>query len=136
MSGIEIAGLVLAAIPLLISAIEHYNDGLDPLKAFIQWKGKLAQVLRDLWHQHTFYYMTLRLLLEGITTDEELDQMMTDPRCDLWKSGKICANLRTKLGIAYLPYLSTIEDVEAILMTISKHVNLEKSSRVLDSLFW
>lgn len=30
----EIAGTVLGAIPLLIAAIEHYNDGHAPIKAF------------------------------------------------------------------------------------------------------
>ena len=30
MSGVEIVGFVLAALPLVISAVEHYHDGLDP----------------------------------------------------------------------------------------------------------
>lgn len=34
MSGVEIAGLVLGAIPLVIAALEHYEDALDPTIAF------------------------------------------------------------------------------------------------------
>src|SRR5579862_2172309 len=112
MSGIEIIGLLLGVAPLLISAIEHYNDGLDPLKAFIQWKGKLSQALRDLWHQHNLYYMTLCILLKEITTAAELHDMMTNPRSSLWKSGEIGQRIQTKLGVGYMGYLSTIEEIE------------------------
>jgi len=35
MSGVEIAGFVLAAFPLLISAGEHYREGFEPL---VKWK--------------------------------------------------------------------------------------------------
>jgi hypothetical protein len=34
LTGVETTGLVLAALPLFISAFEHYNDGLEPIKAF------------------------------------------------------------------------------------------------------
>lgn len=34
LSGVETAGIILAVLPLFISAFEHYNDSLEPLKAF------------------------------------------------------------------------------------------------------
>jgi hypothetical protein len=135
MSGIEIVGLLLGAAPLLISAIEHYNDGLDPLKAFIQWKGKLSQALRDLWHQHNLYYMTLCILLKEITTAAELHDMMTNPRSSLWKSGEIGQRIQTKLGVGYMGYLSTIEEIEDTMTTLSSHLNIDRASRVWFSRF-
>jgi hypothetical protein len=36
LTGVEIAGLVLTALPLFISALEHYNDYLDPIEAFFE----------------------------------------------------------------------------------------------------
>jgi hypothetical protein len=32
MSGIEVAGLILGSIPLLISALEHYAEGVHTIK--------------------------------------------------------------------------------------------------------
>lgn len=35
-TGVETVGLVLVVLPLFISALEHYNDSLDPIKAFFE----------------------------------------------------------------------------------------------------
>lgn len=32
MSGVEVLGIILGALPLLISALEHYEDTLGPIK--------------------------------------------------------------------------------------------------------
>lgn len=45
MSSIEIAGLVLGALPLLISALEHYKDITDPVKVFFRFKGELDRAI-------------------------------------------------------------------------------------------
>jgi len=50
MSGIEIAGLVLGAIPLVISALEHYENSLDPTIAFIRWNRELSTAIQKLWY--------------------------------------------------------------------------------------
>jgi hypothetical protein len=51
----EIAGLVLGAVPLLISALEHYEDFVEPTVAFFKWKGQLSQATRRLQMGHTVY---------------------------------------------------------------------------------
>lgn len=132
MSGIEIAGLVLSAVPLLIAAIEHYNHGLDPVKAFVQWKGQLSEVVVDLWHEHNLYSMTLCVVLKELTSPAELHDMTTNPRSHLWKSGEVGQKVRTKLGVAYMGYISTIEEIESIMTKLSGHLNLERAHRVLD----
>ena len=50
MSGIEIAGLVLGALPLVISALEHYEGALDSTYAFFRWRGELSVAIRKLWY--------------------------------------------------------------------------------------
>ena len=46
MSGFEVASLVLGAIPLLISALEHYRNGLKFLGAF-EVEGPRSSALRQ-----------------------------------------------------------------------------------------
>lgn len=127
MSGIEIAGLVLGAIPLLISAIEHYNDGLDPIKAFVRWRGMLEKAIRELWHEKTHYCQTTQNLLKGATTAGEMNMMLEDPRNHLWSDRDLKARLQEKSGIAYGNYIATTEDIEKIITVLSKHLNLDKS---------
>lgn len=50
MSGVEIAGLVLGAIPLVIAALEHYEDALDPTIAFLMWNRELSAAIQNLWY--------------------------------------------------------------------------------------
>jgi hypothetical protein len=35
MSGLEVVGVVLGSIPLIISALEHYADGVRNIKGFL-----------------------------------------------------------------------------------------------------
>jgi len=50
MSGSEIAGLLLGAIPLIVSALEHYELALDPTIAFIKWNRELSAAIQKLWY--------------------------------------------------------------------------------------
>lgn len=130
MSGIEITGLLLGSLPLLISAIEHYNDGLAPAKAFWKWGDQLSHFTRELWYQHTSYELTVRVLLSPITTDAELDEMMSDPESKLWKSGRMGAQLHEKLGPAYKAYLYTIKEIEEILKSIANNLDIDRDANV------
>lgn len=49
MSGIEVAGVILGALPLIIPALENYNGSLEATVAFFKWKGQLSAALRSLW---------------------------------------------------------------------------------------
>ena len=134
MSGIEIAGLVLGAISLLISAIEHYNNGLEPIKVFWMWQGKLSETRSSLLQQYTSYTMTLQLLLKDITDNEELDNIISNPGSDLWKNLDIEERIRAKLVVAYTSYLDIIREIKGIILVLSKHLDLDRATIVYKSL--
>ena len=50
MSGVEIAGLLLGAIPIVIAALEFYQVALDPTIAFIRWNRELSMAIQNLWY--------------------------------------------------------------------------------------
>lgn len=93
-------------------------------------KGR-ALILRDLWHQYNLYHMTLCLLLQELTTATELHDMTNNPKSALWTSGDMRQKIRTKLGVAYMAHLSTIEGIEDIIMMLSRHLDIDRASRVL-----
>lgn len=127
MSGIEVAGVVLGVLPLIISAIEHYDSGLDRMTAFVKWKGELDKAMRELWIQHSYYEMTLRTLLGGVVTETELEEMITRPESELWKSRHLDRELRQKLGKAYQVYSFTITEMGGYMKTLAKHLDLDKT---------
>ncbi|KAF4303524.1 hypothetical protein GTA08_BOTSDO09171 [Botryosphaeria dothidea] len=130
MSGVELAGLVLAVLPLVISALEDYNDGLDPVKAFVKWENYLPQYIRKLRNQHVHYEQTLRLLLAPITTEYELAEMIAEPHGDLWKDPEMARKLKLKLDESYGAYHQTIKDVEGIMTKIAEKLDLDRTINV------
>lgn len=130
MSGIEVAGLVLGSIPLIISALESYNEGLDPVKSFIRWERELPQYIRKLRNQHVHFAQTTRLLLEPITTEFELADMLSEPSGKLWKDKAMSGKLQDKLQESYHAYQSTIADIERIMKKIASKLDLERAAEV------
>lgn len=130
MSGVELAGLVLAVLPLVISALEDYNDGLDPVKAFIKWENYLPQYIRKLRNQHVHYEQTLRLLLAPITTEFELAEMLAEPNGELWKDPDMTTKLKHKLDESYGAYHETVKDIERVMRTIAEKLDLERATSV------
>ncbi|KAF2750320.1 hypothetical protein M011DRAFT_474775 [Sporormia fimetaria CBS 119925] len=130
MSGIEVAGLTLGALPLLISAIESYNEGLDPIKSFIRWERELPQLIRKLRNEHVHFAQTMRLLLEPITTEFELADMLAEPAGPLWKDHRMVNKLQDKLQESFGAYQNTMADVDRIMKKIAGKLDLERASEL------
>ena len=147
MSGVEIAGLVLGVLPLLIqgkenlrlalpstntfAGIESYNEGLDPIKSFMRWDKELPQCIRKLRNQHVHYAQTMRILLEPITAEVELAEMMTDPGSSrLWKDRQVAAKLQDRLQESYQAYQGTVADIERITRQIASKLDLDRANEV------
>lgn len=126
MSGIEIAGLVLGALPLIFSAIEHYKSGLDGPMAFFRWAGLLEKAVEELWIQYTYYEITLKTLLKDIKTTSELEEMMSAPDSPLWKDQDLEAELKIRLGNAYGVFVHTTKQIESQLESLAKSLNIDK----------
>ncbi|KAF1957487.1 hypothetical protein CC80DRAFT_503816 [Byssothecium circinans] len=129
MSGVEVAGLVLGCLPIIIQAIESYNEGLDPMKSFLRWERELPALIRKLRNQHVHYSQTLRILLEPITTEFELAEMLSGER-QLWKEKDMELKLQDKLQDSYNAYQSTITDIERITRKIASKLDLERATEL------
>ena len=126
----EAAGFVLAVVPLLISAVECYQEGMDPIKAFWGWERELPQFIRKLRNQEVHYQQTIKLLLEPVTSEEELAEMIGDPMSSAWKDEGIAENLRDKLGESHQAYQDVINDVDRIMRAIASKLDLDRDARV------
>jgi hypothetical protein len=123
MSGFEIAGAVLGSLPLLISALEHYREGLQPLKAFINWNSDLPKVIRRLRTQQVLYEAALKSLLTRIVPDET-ESMISTPNEGYWKDIEIQTRLQKRLDITYPAVKCMIADIEGVMIKIAKALGL------------
>lgn len=98
----------------------------------MRWERELPQFIRKLRNQHVHYAQTIRILLEPITSEVELAEMMSDPHTsrELWKSKEMVQKLQDKLRDSYNAYQNTIGDIERIATRIASKLDLERAKEV------
>ncbi|KAK7454151.1 hypothetical protein Landi51_03271 [Colletotrichum acutatum] len=112
----EIAGLVLGAIPLIISAYEHRKALLDSAEAFFR--------------EYASYDQNMRLLLIRAVNEEELEHIIKNSQHSLWRSEGLTLVLKRKLGCAYEPTMGLLEDLSDLLISIVAKLGLCGSNKV------
>ncbi|KAI3530449.1 hypothetical protein CABS03_06260 [Colletotrichum abscissum] len=126
----EIAGLVLGAIPLVISAYEHRKTLLDSAEAFFHGKKDYDKIVRRLHIEYASYDQNMRLLLIRAVNEEELEQMIKNSQHSLWKSEALTRMLTKELGSAYEPTMGLLEDLGKTLSGIVAKLGISGSDKV------
>lgn len=138
MSGFEIAGVILGAIPIIISAIDSYKTTSQRVKWFRSKEPYIARLIESLEEQ--------RFLLESdiietlrMSTDLEFDEIFARLQCP--NSGlfeDVDDSVREYLGDGYIHYNGAIDRCRRILESIAKDISGLSCSQVvtLTSVFY
>jgi hypothetical protein len=112
MSGIEIAGLVLGAIPVLISALDAYREGAESARDWWRIERSYNKCRNDLnFHGVVFEGNVERFLLPMVVGDDELRVLMDDPAGSRWEDPELEHRLKERLPKSYNLFLNTIEEI-------------------------
>lgn len=124
MSGIEIVGLLLGSVPLVISALEHYKEGIDIISDFRNYRSTLKALKVKLSIQEELYRGTLKRLLLPELSLFEVDALFPEPGSEgsgaLWGTKDIEDKLRRRLGAKFCLFM----DVVAAVCQLSFYFNL------------
>lgn len=124
MSGFEIVGVVLGAIPLLISAIEKYKATSQRLKYFKYKEPYIAQLIQSLEDQKFFLESDLYIPLNSTHLEEDqINHLICQPNPDLFQDTEISQALREYLGDGYAPYQRAVTRCHQILVQIASNIN-------------
>ena len=125
MSGIEVAGLVLAVLPLIISAVEDYEVTFQPFVTYCRYAKELRSLRANLGTQKQLFRNHCIILLSRI----EAERLLED-HSDLnqrWKSNDVNAaeialekRLAAYLGSNYDACLCLIKTIEETLHEIQE----------------
>jgi mevalonate kinase len=96
----------------------------------MRWERELPQFIRKLRNEHVHYAQTMRMLLEPITTDLELAEMLAEPGGQRWKEQEMVSKLQERLQESYQAYQSTIADIERITKKIASKLDLDRAVEV------
>lgn len=134
MSGIEVAGLLVAVISLFISAAEHYRQGLDAGKRCWNKDRILRQYRVELEFQRVYLVLNLKALLIDVdldfsekealirTTDADTESLRSVPALnEVWEQAHVKAKIIQRLGEAHDSFVSLLQRVsQALLGQIAK----------------
>ena len=121
MSGIEVAGLVMAAFPLVISGIQFYIDGCDKVERWRKWESVLAHLARNIKAEHRIFRNVCKRLELEISLDSQRSREITDAQISA---------LERRLGDSYDDFVAVARDLAKILVKCRKKLDLDKDGNV------
>lgn len=119
MSGLEVAGIVLGALPLIIYAFEHLRDGASRLGRLINFNAEFHRLWGEVEDEELMYRLQLKILLKplvnnGIVAEDELEELMLSPDHELWRDADVDGALSKRLGESYDRYVANLTDIQAL----------------------
>ncbi len=127
-TGVETAGLVLASLPLAISAFEYYKNGCQPLIDWWKFEAVYKRLVQEIDLLRTFLRQFLEKLLSPIVdTDEELQSLLKNPSGDAWKSLELDRNLRIKLSDSYPNFINKIEAMNKDMQRLKEKMGVDEA---------
>jgi hypothetical protein len=131
MSGVEVAGFLLAAFPLAISALEHYRDAAEPLGIFWKIRREYKTWMHNLNFCRLAFEQNLEeFLLPLIADEDELQQLIADPGGPEWKNPELDERLRRRLPKSYDLYLESISRIKDVMDELNGVLGIHNASQV------
>ena len=130
LTGIEIAGAILAIFPLAISGLEHYEHGFQAIKEWIRFRGEFATFLNALVRQKIFFRQNIEELLSPIISSEyEMSLLLDSPGGSAWADKELNERLRRRLPgkYEYECYTTTVSYILEILEKLKSKLKVADS---------
>jgi hypothetical protein len=86
MTGFEVAGVVLGALPLIVSTIENYERIIGPVITYHKYSEELEVFSTELGSQKDIFQNECLLLLRELVNVQELEDMLEEPSHALWNT--------------------------------------------------
>jgi hypothetical protein len=130
MSGVEVAGLVLGALPLLLAGLQFYAEGISVTKRYWKYREEVKSLLGELQTESTVYENSIRTLLLGIVDAKDVAEFLANPGGDLWKTASFERKLKKRLGTSYDSYLTIIRRIQTTAESFRQKLKLSNSGQV------
>ncbi|KAG9503661.1 hypothetical protein J7337_003612 [Fusarium musae] len=130
MSGFEVAGIVLGSIPIMVSALQCYMNGLGTLQNFRSYKRILKSLILTLKTEHVNLQNICEKLLTGIAPQTRIEEMIRDPFGDLWREEEILNKLRLRLWSSLQVFDDRVQDMREAIEEMMEKLNVGTDGKV------
>src|SRR6266536_4094554 len=109
MSGIEVAGLVLGAFPILITALEQYRETAVVFKSWWRFEREYNNFKYEVECQQRRFEQNLEIYLFPLIVDDDrlLESLLANPGGPEWKDNQLEQRLKERIPESYDLYMKT-----------------------------
>ena len=133
-TGVETAGLVLAAFPLIISALEHYQEGFETLQDWWRFRSEFVAFTHSIGIQSVMFMENLEELLRPVVaSDLEMTSLLDDPGGAMWNHPSIERRLMERLPKSYDIYRFAIDDINLVLEKLKAKLGIKDNQVCIGS---
>lgn len=129
-TGFEVVGVMLAIVPLIISALEHYEQGVSTIEKFIRYKREIKSIIEALATENVIFKNSCEQLLNDFLSPLEISEMLQNPMGDTWSKPHINVQLRARLDRSYSIYMVHIRNMDASVKALMKRLDLDENGKV------
>jgi hypothetical protein len=131
MSGFEVVGLVLAVVPLLITALEEYQKFNRKRDVFFKRYLHIGRMIHALTECQILIEGDVEVLLRNAGFDGEMMEQIKAGKClELLREDDVKMEVKALLGESrYNTYLQTLNKCEENLFHIAKEIGKLKQGR-------
>ncbi|KLU85048.1 hypothetical protein MAPG_04080 [Magnaporthiopsis poae ATCC 64411] len=109
MSGFEIAGVVLGAFPIAVSALDGYRRVARKAKLYVTIRAEHTKCEKELkFHELALKRHLRQLLLPIVSDNDRVSLLLAHPAGEGWKDARISRCLEERLGDSYETYLGYV----------------------------
>ncbi|RYO82530.1 hypothetical protein DL766_007584 [Monosporascus sp. MC13-8B] len=131
MSGLEVVGLVLGTIPLIISAIEHYERVIETIHIMRRRAKVMHSLARSLSTEQRILENTCETLLGGIVPADDIKPLLAEPFGTLWQDDKIRLEVERRLDHTATDFEGLVKDMMEALQELRIKLDLGSGTRVI-----
>jgi hypothetical protein len=123
MSGFEIAGLILGAFPILISALKGYGELARKVGLWNSIRQEYQKSKNEINAQHVQFIGNLRRLLLTVGVDDaRISRLLADPRGGEWEAEDLARWFQDHLQDSHDVLLETINEMGRAMEELKKEI--------------
>ncbi|KAF4846956.1 hypothetical protein CGCSCA4_v005962 [Colletotrichum siamense] len=130
MSGFEVAGVVLGTIPLVISALEHYKQGISTIRKWRNYDRELRSLTRNLETERVRFQDVCEKLLVGLVPPRQIETMVEHPFGPAWHEDKIQAKIEARLWRSFNIFEEIVKDMGEATREMVTKLDLQPDGKI------
>ncbi|KAF2118797.1 hypothetical protein BDV96DRAFT_568475 [Lophiotrema nucula] len=125
MAGLEVAGVVLGSVPLVISALEHYREGVAVMKNMRDYEIVFDDIRTQFGASMGIYLNSCYQLLAPLNLpDKQLNELLEQRKNTAWADSDLQKSIEGRLGRDYNIFLLLMEKLNKRILLFCRKLKL------------